>query len=272
MLNINVKNLQTEVEERERRKFNTFDKVLDACYAKILSTNQKNTDCCCLYTCPPVIFGVPLYNVTDCVKYVMDKLIKKDFKIYFTHPNLLFISWKNEVQDTKAIESDNNIDHYKKRADKPKIIDKFQRKQLLYEPSMYELQIQDQPRYQDTISTQNRDNYMVKNSLTNSDLLPPRNNNPNNPNNDHNIHIRSNISNNNRNRNYNNTSSNGNSNDNNNNYRKLDKKQTPPKEFRPISDYHEKLNVEYGYGGSSGADGNNQISNMNDMFEIGLFS
>lgn len=98
-MNLNIKNLQNEVLEREKRKIQTFEKVLDNCYSKILQANSKSNDCSCLYSVPVVMFGVPIYNLNDCITFIMDKLTKKGFKVYFTYPNLLFISWK--LQDTQ---------------------------------------------------------------------------------------------------------------------------------------------------------------------------
>jgi hypothetical protein len=95
-MNLNIKKLQNEVAEREQKKIQTFEKVLDNCYSKILQANSKTNDCNCLYTVPLVLFGVPIYNLNDCIKFIMDKLSKKGFKVYFTYPNLLLISWKPE--------------------------------------------------------------------------------------------------------------------------------------------------------------------------------
>ncbi len=114
-MNLNIKNLQNEVAEREKRKIQTFEKVLDNCYSKILQANSKSNDCNCLYTVPLVMFGVPIYNLNDCVTFIMDKLTKKGFKVYFTFPNLLLISWKPE---------DTNIQH------------QYTDKQYSYKPSL----------------------------------------------------------------------------------------------------------------------------------------
>jgi hypothetical protein len=83
---INIKNLQSEVAEREKRKIQTFEKVLDNCYSKILQTNNKTNDCICLYTVPSVMFGIPMYNLSDCIKYIMDKLTNKGFRLGMIAP------------------------------------------------------------------------------------------------------------------------------------------------------------------------------------------
>jgi hypothetical protein len=99
-VNINIKHLQKEVAEREQKKIKTFEKILDTCYNKILQTNQKTNDCTCIFTCPPVVFGLPLYNLNDCVVFIMEKLIDKGFQVYFTNPNILFISWKTTTEQS----------------------------------------------------------------------------------------------------------------------------------------------------------------------------
>ena len=63
-------------------------------------TNQKSDDCYCFYAVPTFIFGVPLYDVTKCIIYIMEDLIDKGFYVKYTHPNLLFISWKIAPKET----------------------------------------------------------------------------------------------------------------------------------------------------------------------------
>lgn len=174
MININIKNLQSEVEERERRKFKTYDKILESCYSKILTTNQKTNDCCCIYTCPPIIFGLPLYNVTECVKYIMEKLSKKGFKVYFTNPNIVFISWKTETSevDVKYDDNDDAHNYFKKQTANVKLIDNFKQRQLQYEPTRYDIERNEGGGYQRDQAPRKND-YLYKRSLMNDELLPP---------------------------------------------------------------------------------------------------
>ena len=46
---------------------------------------------------PEVIIGIPLYDYRDCTAYVIEKLRENKFVVRYTHPNLLFISWKHWV-------------------------------------------------------------------------------------------------------------------------------------------------------------------------------
>lgn len=88
--------LRGEVEAREARKIKNFEKILESCYNKILNTNKQSDTCCCVYTCPSVVFGLPLFNMYDCINYIMTKLVEKGFEVHLAVPNNIFISWKKE--------------------------------------------------------------------------------------------------------------------------------------------------------------------------------
>ena len=68
------------------------------CYQKILNNNKKIMIIMCTFIVPNVVFGLPLYNVGDCVTFIMDRLIQKGFEIYFAPPTTIHISWKPKNQ------------------------------------------------------------------------------------------------------------------------------------------------------------------------------
>ncbi len=93
---LNPAKLRSEVEAREARKIKVFEQILDMCYNKIMTTNQQSDDCCCIFTCPGVVFGLPLFNLADCIRFIMVKLVEKGFEVHLAIPNNIFISWKKE--------------------------------------------------------------------------------------------------------------------------------------------------------------------------------
>ncbi len=93
---LNPARLRSEVEAREARKIKVFEHILDLCYNKIMTTNQQSADCCCIFMCPSVVFGMPLYNLMDCIRFIMMKLVEKGFEVHLAIPNNIFISWKKE--------------------------------------------------------------------------------------------------------------------------------------------------------------------------------
>ena len=44
-----------------------------------------------------MMIGIPKYDYRDCTAYVIEKLRDNGFIVRYTHPNLLFISWKHWV-------------------------------------------------------------------------------------------------------------------------------------------------------------------------------
>ena len=94
MLSININKLRNDVELREQKKHKVFDKILELCYNRILNSNQKNDDYSCTYIVPNVVFGLPLYDVNDCVTFIVNKLIEKGFDVVYAYPTTIHISWK----------------------------------------------------------------------------------------------------------------------------------------------------------------------------------
>ena len=49
------------------------------------------------FTVPEYIFGEPVYQQSDCIAYLVDKLEDNKFYIRYMHPNSLFVSWAHFV-------------------------------------------------------------------------------------------------------------------------------------------------------------------------------
>ena len=96
---INIDKLRNEVTAREDRKFKTFENILDMCYQKIINTNKTSNDCCCTFVCPNLVFGLPLFNLDECIMFIMQKLNEKGFNVHLAIPNKLFISWKDQRKE-----------------------------------------------------------------------------------------------------------------------------------------------------------------------------
>jgi len=109
MLSLNINKLRSDVEERERKKIKIFENILEMCYQKILNTNKNYDDYNCTFIVPNVVFGLPLYNIGDCITFIMDNLVKKGFEIYFALPTTIHISWKPEGYINKKTSIYNNI-------------------------------------------------------------------------------------------------------------------------------------------------------------------
>jgi len=100
MLNINE--LFNDQLEKEKTKEKIYDDVLKECHKKIIRSVKLNPyNNYCFYVIPTFIFGVPLYNMNNCIYYLINNLSKNGFNINYTHPNLLIITWNKQEQKNK---------------------------------------------------------------------------------------------------------------------------------------------------------------------------
>ena len=110
-MSLNINKLRNDVVEREKSKINTFEKVLDMCFKKILHSNQTYSDYCCTFDVPKFVFGLPLYNIIECCGFIIEKLIEKGFEVYLAVPTTLHISWKPKEKEK---DKDNNYNNNNK--------------------------------------------------------------------------------------------------------------------------------------------------------------
>jgi hypothetical protein len=97
-LKLNIDELYSKKQQQDLNILTNYNKILVRIHNKIkyVSKNLVNENCC-WYIMPEVIIGIPLYDYRDCTAYVIEKLRENKFVVRYTHPNLLFISWKHWV-------------------------------------------------------------------------------------------------------------------------------------------------------------------------------
>ena len=54
----------------------------------------ENDEFYCFYTIPEYIPGIPLFNMTDCVLFMLNELKSKGFVSRYVHPFMLYVSWQ----------------------------------------------------------------------------------------------------------------------------------------------------------------------------------
>ena len=97
-IKLNMDELYSKKQQQDMNILNNYNKILLRIHSKIkYISKQLVNDQCCWYVMPEMIIGIPKYDVKDCTAYVIEKLRDNGFVIRYTHPNLLFISWKHWV-------------------------------------------------------------------------------------------------------------------------------------------------------------------------------
>jgi hypothetical protein len=93
-MSLSINKLHQEINDREERKKKVYEHILILSYKRIVAENKKHTNCCCIFACPKYVYGLPLYNITSCIIYIMEDLQLKGFKVQYLGKNLIYIDWK----------------------------------------------------------------------------------------------------------------------------------------------------------------------------------
>ena len=96
---INLDELYEKKKKSDLIQLNTFNKILNRIHQRIKHISRQRCDQYCFFIVPEVMIGIPKYNNADCIAYLINKLKKNGFIVKYTHPNMLFISWKNWIPD-----------------------------------------------------------------------------------------------------------------------------------------------------------------------------
>lgn len=97
-IKLNIDELYIKKQQQDLNVMNNYNKILTRIHNKIkYVSKQFINDQCCWYIVPEMMIGIPKYNHNDCTAYVIEKLRINGFVVRYTHPNLLFISWKHWV-------------------------------------------------------------------------------------------------------------------------------------------------------------------------------
>ena len=91
---IDISELHKKTREQREKKIKIYEEVLKKCHHRIkLVSKLTPMNQWCFYLIPKVLFGIPLYNLGECVEYLVRMLSDNGFKVAYTHPNLLLITW-----------------------------------------------------------------------------------------------------------------------------------------------------------------------------------
>jgi len=102
---INLDDLYNRTRQTNDLRLLVYKKILNRTHQKIkYVSRQKNTGHYCFFVVPEFLVGTPRYDSAACIAYIMDKLSQNGFKIKYTHPNLLFISWQHYIPKYQRIE------------------------------------------------------------------------------------------------------------------------------------------------------------------------
>ena len=95
MSQLRISDLYKEINNKKIKKLETFDSILKKCHNRIMY-NSKLERTYCFFSIPEFIFGVPLYDINDLTKYIINSLVSNGFKVKYFDPNVIFITWNDK--------------------------------------------------------------------------------------------------------------------------------------------------------------------------------
>jgi len=99
---ISLDELYDRKREVENHKLKIYQRILNRVHVKIkMTARQKHEEQYTFFVVPEFVIGVPKYDVATCISYIVYKLEENGFVTKYTHPNLLFISWKHYIPSYK---------------------------------------------------------------------------------------------------------------------------------------------------------------------------
>ena len=100
---LDINSLFETTNKKTLQRLETYDKILKQCHTRIkyYSKFEKTT---CFFAIPEFIIGVPLYNILELRKYMMNSLEKNGFKLMYLHPNWLLIDWGEKKKSLEKLQ------------------------------------------------------------------------------------------------------------------------------------------------------------------------
>ncbi len=88
-----IEKMQGGYDNKLKKKKEIYNKILYR-VENLMKESAKNGKDMCMYSIPEIIFGLPIYNLKECMIYIKQTLTNKNFKCVICDPNMIFIFWK----------------------------------------------------------------------------------------------------------------------------------------------------------------------------------
>jgi len=101
----NIHEIHKKQKEKEKNRLKIYENISAKCFKKIKETSL-NEETFCFYKLPEYIPGLPLYNMTECVIFILNLLNEKGFNSRYCDPFMIFISWNLPKPTLKLINNE----------------------------------------------------------------------------------------------------------------------------------------------------------------------
>jgi|UniRef100_A0A6C0BS42 hypothetical protein len=100
--NLSIYDIHNEINRRKETKTHCYRKVLEVCENKIRTASEKEIFKIYIDV-PEYIIGLPIYDISECIKYVSTHLTRNGFLVEYFFPKILYVSWDLDEINKKEI-------------------------------------------------------------------------------------------------------------------------------------------------------------------------
>lgn len=103
---LEASSLFQEQTRKDQMRCEIYNTILGQVHHKIKSTNKlPGNNQQLIYVVPEFIPGVPRFAMKECIIYLAYNLRASSFTVNYTHPNILYISWREHARNYRLNES-----------------------------------------------------------------------------------------------------------------------------------------------------------------------
>jgi len=94
--NMNIRELYSIQQKKIQSKQKVFDNILKRIHHQIKTVSYRGQTNL-VYSVPQFLIGIPTYDASDCMTYLLQRLQKEGFELRYLPPNNIYIDWKIDV-------------------------------------------------------------------------------------------------------------------------------------------------------------------------------
>lgn len=93
----NARDVSQIIIAKKNKFMECFEKVIEICQVQITRAAENNFTHC-IFEVPTFILGYPIYDINECIVYVLKRLKENDYQVSYFFPNIIYIMWPVEEE------------------------------------------------------------------------------------------------------------------------------------------------------------------------------
>lgn len=114
---LDLQSVRRKQQDKHQMRLETYEELLKKCHTSIYHSSELNIDNI-FYRVPKFALGrPPIINHYACIAYMIHNLRRDGLEVHFIKPDVLFIVWKEQAVDGKALPP--NVDRTAFQSEQP---------------------------------------------------------------------------------------------------------------------------------------------------------